>query len=530
MTWAVKFLVVAVLAAGAVAVFFLIRSSNRDTDNSVQPAGEKQIGASLQKALALLDAMPQVPALKPLLEVAPVPKQSAVVIEQRAQIRFGDISSMRRDLPLALARFEAGVASEHEVNNAISTAYRSNDKSLVSLDKWVAEEPVSYAALVARGIVKSHLGWHARGGDYIPYTPKENLAEMTRLHLLALDDFILALDKSRYPVLVISELLSISKAHGWKEESKKLFLAGERLSPSSDTLFSRYSSSLYEEWGTGSVVAAKAFLRRAEENGVSLEARSALTRQLANAESGWRYSIGKPDALAYAVEFSKRHDTVDAWWWRSQVESSLDRHEDALKSLRRVVEKQPDSAGAMGDIAGVLRQLNRIEDFKLARRRTADLGNDWAQGQIIADMIWERNGEKRDWEKIRKECEASAEMLNPSGQHCVGGLYMEGLAGYPRDNAKSVAYYELAARQGDDRAQHDYGWSLIQGSGVKQDREKGLFYLRNSARQKFEPALNKLKQLGERTDNLEWRASKLESAKRDLEVRLDRGETWRGRY
>ena len=107
---------------------------------------------------------------------------------------------------------------------------------------------------------------------------------------------------------------------------------------------------------------------------------------------------------------------------------------------------------------------------------------------------------------------------------------MEGLAGYPRDNAKSVAYYELAARQGNDRAQHDYGWSLIQGSGVKQDREKGLFYLRNSARQKFEPAVNKLKQLGERTDNLEWRANTLESGKRKLERLLDRGETWRGRY
>ena len=466
-----KFLVVAVLAlaAGAVAVFLVTRSSSSGTDNSAQPAGEKQIGASLQKALALLDAMPPVSALKPPLDAVQVPKQSAVVIEQRAQIRFGDISSMRRDLPLALARFEAGAGSEHEVNNAISAAYRSNDKSLDSLDKWVAEEPGSYAALVARGIVRSR-----------------------------------ALDKSRYPVLAISELLGISKAHGWKDESKKLFLAGERLSPSSDNLFSRYSSILYGEWGTGSVAAAKAFLLRAEENGVSLEARSALTRHLANADSGWRYSIGKPDALDYAIEFSNRYDTVDAWWWRSEVESSLDRHEDALKSLRRVVEKRPDSADAIGDIAGVLRKLNRMEDFKLARRRTADLGNDWAQGQIIADMIWERNGEKRDWEKIRKECEASAEMLNPSGQHCVGGLYMDALAGYPRDNAKSVAYYELSARQGNDRAQHDYGWSLIQGSGVKQDREKGLFYLRNSARQKFEPALNKLKQLGERTDNLEW--------------------------
>ena len=80
MTWAVKFLVVAVLAAAAVAVFLVTRSSSSGTDNTVQPAGEKQIGASLQKALALLDAMPPVPALKPLLDAAQVPTQTAVVI------------------------------------------------------------------------------------------------------------------------------------------------------------------------------------------------------------------------------------------------------------------------------------------------------------------------------------------------------------------------------------------------------------------------------------------------------------------
>lgn len=82
-----------------------------------------------------------------------------------------------------------------------------------------------------------------------------------------------------------------------------------------------------------------------------------------------------------------------------------------------------------------------------------------------------------------------------------------------------------------DRAQHDYGWMLIKGmGGIQADREKGLFYMRNSARQKFEPALHKLKQLGERTDNLEWKATPLETAKDNVERMLDRGATWAGRY
>ena len=67
----------------------------------------------------------------------------------------------------------------------------------------------------------------------------------------------------------------------------------------------------------------------------------------------------------------------------------------------------------MADIAWVFRKLGHLEDAKQAMRRTADLGSNWAQGQIIADLVWERNGVKRDWDKLRKECETSAEMLNP---------------------------------------------------------------------------------------------------------------------
>ena len=124
----------------------------------------------------------------------------------------------------------------------------------------------------------------------------------------------------------------------------------------------------------------------------------------------------------------------------------------------------------------------------------------------------------------------SAEMRNASGQNCVGGLYSDGLAGYPKDNVKAIKFFELAARQGNDQAQHDYAWMLIYGEGVKADRKKGLFYMRNSARQKFEPALNKLKQLGERTDNLEWQASPTDTARRNSKRSLDQGTTWTGRY
>lgn len=496
---------------------------------SAEPSAER-IGAALRKAIALLEMKPPVPALKSSASPEPAPELFDQYIDRLARIRVGDISAIKRELPSAINAFEVGDGSESTAIRAVAAAHGPHSKALIALDEWVRQDPASYAALLSRGIVYSSLGWHWRGGDYIPYTPKENLVEMTRFHILATDDLVPALSKTRYPVMAIAQLIGIAKAHGWKEEAKKLYMAGEQLCPSSDELFTSYQDILYTEWGSGSISAAKAFLRRAEENGVSIEARSGLMRQLINIESGYRFAIGKPDALPHAVEFSERVNTIDAWWWRSKVETSLDLHEASLKSLLRVAAKYPSLPAVMADITWVLLKLDRQDDYKLALRRTADLGSDWAQGQIIANMIWERHGEKRDWAKIRKECEDSAEMLNPSGENCIGGLYFEALGGYPKDHARAIAYFELAARQGNERAQHDYGWMLIQGMGVPSDREKGIFYVRNSARQKFEPALEKLKQLGERTDNLEWKISPSEDAKRKMERLLDRGDPWQGRH
>lgn len=512
-------------AAAGVAAYIVLETKEPNSHKA-----QEEIGTALRRAVAILEAAPPVPALKQISNAGSAPISIEDEIQRQAQVRNGDISQIRRDLPGALLRFESGEISESATGMAVSAAHGPFEKAFPALDRWIAEEPNSYAALVTRGIVRHRYGWHLRGGDYVVYTPKENLADMSRLQALAVEDFVAALSKTKYPVMAVDHLISIAVAQGWGEEAKKLYLAGERLSPSSDELFGSYKQILYGEWGTGSLPAAKAFLRRAEENGVSLEARSELMRHLLNMESANRYSIGQPDALPNAVAFCERYGTIDAWWWRSKVESSVGRYEDSLKSLLHVIEKYPTSTDALGDMVTLLRKLNRPDAVKAIMRRTADLGNDWAQGEIIGDMIWERNGEKRDWPKIRKECEMSAEMRNPSGQNCVGGLYSDGLAGYPKNNAKAIKYYELAARQGNDRAQHDYGWMLIQGMGVKADREKGVFYLRNSARQNFEPALGKLKQLGERTDNLEWKATPLETAKRNVERMLDRGATWAGRY
>jgi hypothetical protein len=51
-------------------------------------------------------------------------------------------------------------------------------------------------------------------------------------------------------------------------------------------------------------------------------------------------------------------------------------------------------------------------------------------------------------------------------------------------------------------AQHDYGWMLVKGDGVAQDRITGVRWLRAAARQGSEVAKDKLRGLGEPLDEI----------------------------
>ncbi len=486
---------------------------------------ERAIKNALELAVLQLNASLPMPKLAIIPKANIAAPSAQEIIARNAKLRSGDISDFRSALTNAVANFEAGTGSDREILKVMESISRPYEAMLVALDKWVAEnEPNSiYAALIARGQMRRKFGWHARGTDYIPYTHEQNFTELSKWNKLAVEDFVAAIPKSKYPINATASLIYDAIDYSHADLKDKLYKAGEKIFPASEALFNHYSVGLFHENGGGSIPAAQAFLVRATKNGVPEDVRESVTQRLANIYAN-NYKIGEyRSALAYTIEQTKQKDNAGTWLARAEEERRAKLYEEALVSTQRALKHEPAHARALNEQAYILLQLSRPDEAKAARRLAADLGDNWAQHLIIDDLVWERNGETRDWVKIRAECEASAAMLNPTGQTCMGGMITDGVAGFTRDNAKEIAWYELAARQGDSKAQYNYGWMLYQGMGTKPDQEKGIFYLRNSARQGFDMALKKLIQLGERTDNLEWKASNWESFTRWVRRVKDRG-------
>ena len=69
-----------------------------------------------------------------------------------------------------------------------------------------------------------------------------------------------------------------------------------------------------------------------------------------------------------------------------------------------------------------------------------------------------------------------------------------------RQNLEECAFwYELAANGGDAQAQFATGWFLMTGTGVKEDKESGLRWLRRAMTQGYRPAIDWCKEHGYRT-------------------------------
>ena len=77
-------------------------------------------------------------------------------------------------------------------------------------------------------------------------------------------------------------------------------------------------------------------------------------------------------------------------------------------------------------------------------------------------------------------------------QKNVGAAHWNG-DGAPHDEGEAAFWYELAAMGKDPQAQFAIGWFLMNGRGVKEDRQMGLRWIRRAAAQGYQPAIDFLR-------------------------------------
>ncbi|MGA2889888.1 MAG: tetratricopeptide repeat protein [Terracidiphilus sp.] len=108
---------------------------------------------------------------------------------------------------------------------------------------------------------------------------------------------------------------------------------------------------------------------------------------------------------------------------------------------------------------------------------------DAAQSGHANALYWTtRYGEKEGQEAYELLLRAG-QMGSRGSQRDLGALYATGDWAGPRDTARAVYWYRLAAERGHDDAQYNLGIMYLSGEGTDPSREDGLSWLNRAATQ-----------------------------------------------
>ena len=137
---------------------------------------------------------------------------------------------------------------------------------------------------------------------------------------------------------------------------------------------------------------------------------------------------------------------------------------------------------------GIAEDRNRA--FQLVEEG-ARLGCHHCQG-VLADCYYHGYGCDRNDVRSLELARKSSEKGSKYGHYTLGKLYSWGRGGLVLDNAQAVAFFELAAAQGLDGAQHNLGDMYMWGWGVAKDLVEALRWFHLAAAQGYPMGLHKV--------------------------------------
>lgn len=372
----------------------------------------------------------------------------------------------------------------------------SEPQAFVVAERWQAAVPNSYWAHTVLGAAYLKEGGRARGAEFAAETSSRQFAELERWRERSYAALMAAGKLDKRPYSALAELLLSSLGDATQAERQALADAALRIVPGSAAIYKSVLYGLEPKWG-GSIEAMREAIVRARVPGVSEKLVRKMEADTYLAETEGPRRLNQRLAADHYGKAAEISDNSKDWRWYGWALNDAMRQDEAERAFTRALELDPGNLDALKARGDLRRGSGRIEEGFADLRQAAEAGHYPSQDMLIHAYAYGTSGVPRDFEALRPLCEMAAAMGNGSGKFCIGGMYFDGLAAYPRDRKKAVEMYRRGALKGHAVAQHDYGWMLVQGDSVAQDRAEGIKWLRAAARQNMEVAKNKLRGLGE---------------------------------
>lgn len=148
-----------------------------------------------------------------------------------------------------IQRYQADPLTENQMDVASRAFNRAGADLQPLLDAWIAEMPRSYAALLARGVFYSAVGWSKRGTCLAGETSCNQFAAMREYHAKASKDLDAALALNPRLMHALIYKMDIAMAAGDRAANQKLYGQALQLNPLSLTARFWRMTALLPRWG-----------------------------------------------------------------------------------------------------------------------------------------------------------------------------------------------------------------------------------------------------------------------------------------
>lgn len=350
--------------------------------------------------------------------------------------------------------YEAGHLSPDALYEQFNFATGNESWLEAQLSTWVKSASTSYVAHLARGRYYVSRAWEARGDKYIDKTPPENIREMSRLNKLATLDLEKSISLTEKPMLSYSLLINVGMATGRSKQSRHWLEEANRIDPDSTYIKIDYLLTLRPRWG-GSMEEMQAFVDESKNLLKKQEDINLLQSHVwrSHAFVRWKDHKDYQGCIDYYTKAIDLYDKeVRPFARRGYCYQMLKRYEEALRDYNHVISIAPRNGYVLKSRGALFSKLRRFDE-------------------AIVDLI-------------------RATEIDPSDGYIWRTL---GYTYYSTEKFdKAFASYQKGAARGDADSQQSLGFHYRFGKGVKEDRDKAIYWWKMAAKNGNAQAIHSL--------------------------------------
>ncbi len=319
--------------------------------------------------------------------------------------------------------YEAGRLDDWTLLNRYHAFYSISPETGTLLSEWIAQQPKSYHARLARGIHYRKVGENRRGVKFVADTPPENLEELHRNLAVARKDLEASLPLTRKPIVSVVHLMNVTMHREGGRANRKWLDEAIRIDPNNFGARRRFMYTLEPRWG-GSYPEMWAFLEECRKQKLK-DSHLRTYESIIYIDQANAFSQGRQDERALPL-YKKALDLLEGF----------DNNE-----RRTALEQYARSAIEAKNYAEAISALNDLE--RLRPR--------WGYIQTLRGNAYLAQGRKDDaWRAYLR----GAELDDARSLYMAGWVYFHGTSpSVPRDEKKGLAMLKRAADLGLEEAQ-----------------------------------------------------------------------------